>query len=344
MILAFLIGAGFQSFQGRKKTTGTFKKAASIREQVYKGVVIYLLFKIGFSGGKALTTEGFNEVFITSLIAIIASILWTLFLLKVLKKWSSFSELSQISIATHFGSVSVGTFIAGIAFLQALGVEVSGSVAIWLALMELPAIFIGMWKLQIKWNQVLRIIKDDRSLVVLVLSIFIGIFGSNLIPHLVNEFLFETLFIPIIAYFLFEMGSKASSSFKKIKKKLGAIFFIGIAIPTLGGIVGVSIGQILGYTQGQQFIMAILMASASYVLAPISMQEILKSIYKPSSEEIKDIVATSMALSVGVTLPFNILIGFELYSYLISVMTLFPILAGSGIIIPLGLYLAAIKK
>lgn len=344
MILAFLIGAGFQSFQGRKKTTETSKKAAFIREQVYRCVVIYLLFKIGFSGGKALTIEGFNEVFITSLIAIIASILWTLFLLKVLKKWSSFSELSQISIATHFGSVSVGTFIASLAFLKALGVEVSGSVAIWLALMELPAIFIGMWKLQIKWRHVLGIIKDDWSLLVLVLSIFVGIFGSPLLPSSLDQFLFQTLFTPLIAYFLFEMGRKASSSFKKIKKNLGAVFFIGIAIPILGGIVGVSIGHMFGYSEGQQFIMAVLMASASYVLAPISMQEILKSIYHPSSEEIKDIVSTSMALSVGVTLPFNILIGFELYFHLISVMTLFPILAWSGIIIPLGLYLAAVKK
>lgn len=342
--MAFLIGSAFQSFGISEKIFGNSKKAKLLRQQVYKIVIIYLLFKIGFSGGKAVNTDVLNEVLITSIIAIIASVLWTLFLLRVFEKWSEFSPLSQISIAAHFGSVSVGTFIAGLAFLKAYGIEISGSVAIWLALMELPAIFVGMWKLKIKWRHVLGIIKDDWSLIVLVVSIIFGIFGSKLVPPTVNQFLFSTIFTPILVYFLFEMGRKASSSLGQLKGKIKSVLFVGIAIPILGGIVGVSLGQLFGYTQGQQFIMALLMASASYVLAPISMQEILKSIYKPDAKEIQDIIATSMALSVGVTLPFNILIGFELYHTFISVMTYAPSLAWAGISLPIVLYIWASTK
>jgi len=64
------------------------------------------------------------------------------------------------------------------------------------------------------------------------------------------------------------------------------------------------------------------------------MQEILKSIYKPKPEIAKKVVSTSMALSVGVTLPFNILFGFELYYLMIKGMQASPRVAAIGLALP----------
>ena len=80
------------------------------------------------------------------------------------------------------------------------------------------------------------------------------------------------------------------------------------------------------------------MASASYVLAPLCMYEVLKGIYKTDGEVAKQVVSTSLALSVGVTLPFNILVGFELYYIFIKALFAWPLLAfiGLGLVLALG--------
>ena len=327
MIVAFLLGSAFE-FSGL--STKIFKNAATpkrLRSLFYQAVVMYLLFRIGFIGGVSITSEPLNEVLFTSFIAVAAAVVWTFFILSVLKRWSPFSRLTQISIAAHFGSVSVGTFVAGLAFLAALNIEVSGSVAVWLAVMELPAILVGMWMLKISFAQVFKILIEDRSLMILLFAIAFGIAAPNLIPTDAQKLLFTTIFTPLLVYFLFEMGRKATASFGQLKGNLGSVIMVGVLLPILGGALGVSMGALVGYTEGQAFMLGLLMASASYVLAPISLNQILNSLYHPTAPEIKNVVAVSMALSVGVTLPFNVLIGFELYYLLIKAVSVVPALA-----------------
>jgi len=269
---------------------------------------------------------------------------YSFFILSLLKRWSGFSALTQISIAAHFGSVSVGTFVAGLAFMEALNINVPGSVAVWLAMMELPAILVGMWKLKIRFKQVFKIILEDRSLMVLLGAIAIGIWGAELIPTAVQTVLFKVIFTPILAYFLFEMGRKATASFGQLTGHIGSVIMIGILVPILGGLLGVSVGHLLGYSAGQMFMLGLLMASASYVLAPISLNQILQSLYHPKAPEIKNVVAISMALSVGVALPFNVLIGFELYYGFMKLLTMLPWLAYLGITIPIGIWGWSLRK
>lgn len=335
MIIAFMVGAGFQYLEIHEKFGKHWPQGAKIRSLVYQAVVFYLLFKIGFGGGKAVAAESWTVVLFPALLMILSASVWTLFVLLILKAWTKFPLLSQISIAAHFGSVSVGTFIAGLAFLSALGIEVSPTVAIWLALMELPAILIGMWKLGVKPKTLIQILKQEWSLSVLVLAILLGIFVPWIMPEVVSNFLFKVIFAPILSYFLFEMGRKALASFGQLQGRFGSIVLIGIVVPILGGVIGVSLGSVLGFTPGETFIWALLLASASYVLAPISMQEILKSLYHPKHQEAQEAISISMALSVGITLPFNILVGFEIYYLLIQLTSDFPSLAYIGLMLPI---------
>jgi hypothetical protein len=145
-------------------------------------------------------------------------------------------------------------------------------------------------------------------------------------------------------YFLFEMGRKATASFGQLKGNLGAVIMIGILVPILGGVLGTSVGILLGYTEGQTFMLSLLMASASYVLAPISVQQILNSLYHPTAPEVQNVVAISMALSVGVTLPFNVLIGFEMYYLSFQVFSFITWLPVLGLALIGALYLWAVFK
>lgn len=339
MIVAFIAGIIFDYFNKGKKP-----KASKIRDVLQQVTIVYLLFKIGFFGGLELVSQQWQAVFIQSMVAVVAASLWTLIVLVLLRRWSSFEPITQISIATHFGSVSVGTFIAAIAFLDAMKINVNPSVVIWLSIMEFPAIIIGMWKLGVRANTLLLIIKEKWALAVLPISIVLGLLFGSYLPSNIKSVLFGQLFMPILLYFLFEMGCKASNSLLSLKKDIGSIIFVGTAIPILGGIFGSSIGYWMGYSTSEMFIMAILMASASYVLAPLCVYEVLKSIYKPKLEIPKQVVSTSMALSVGVALPFNILIGFELYYVIIKALQASPILAAFGLGLPLVLGILSMKR
>jgi len=335
MIFAFIAGIIFDYFN-----KGKYLKVRKILQQI---TTVYLLFKIGFFGGGELVSQQWQAVFLQTIVAIAASALWTLFVLILLKRWSSFKPITQISIATHFGSVSVGTFIAAIAYLGAMKIDINPTAVVWLSVMEFPAIIVGMWKLGVRAD-ISSIIKEKWALAVLPIAIVLGMLFGNSMPSIIKVVFFEQLFIPILMYFLFEMGCKASDSLGNLKDDIRAVFFVGIAIPIIGGITGSAIGYWMGYNVSGMFIMAILMASASYVLAPLCMYEVLKSMYKANLKIAKEVVSTSMALSVGVTLPFNILIGFKLYYLIIKIFQSSPMLALFGLILPFLLAMLSMKR
>lgn len=344
MILAFLLGGMFQLFRLDKRIWGNYPSVEKLRKILYQVVIAYLLFKIGFKGGKSVLSESLDHVVFTSVIAIVGAVIWTVFLLRILRSWSPFDRLTQVSIATHFGSVSVGTFIAGLEFLHALGIDPPSSVVVWLAIMEIPAIFVGVFALKIKLAHMLQILKKDTSLWILVGSMLLGMFGSEVFSADVYTFLFSTIFLPILAYFLFEMGCKASASLSDMKGKLKALCGFGILIPLVGGIFGVSVGGLLGYGMGEMFVFAILMASASYVLVPISLREILRSAQVTTPKAAENAIATSMALSVGITLPFNIIVGFELYYLFLKFAPPYTPVLWRGVLLPFVIWGVAIMR
>lgn len=336
MIASFMAGIIFDYIYPSKEQ--------KIRTLLYQITTVYLLFKIGFSGGGGLVAQQWQTVTIQAIIAIIASSLWTMLVLVFLKRWSSFEPITQVSIASHFGSVSVGTFIAALAFLDSMNIPVSSTAVVWLSIMEFPGIIIGVRKLGISTKTFLQIIKKKSMLAILPIAVILGMLFESSVPDSIKTIVIGQLFMPFLLYFLFEMGYKAADSVSHLKKDLYSLVFAGIIIPIIGGIFGSAIGYWAGYSTGDTFIMAILMASASYVLAPLCMLETLKGVYRAEPEIAQQIVATSMALSIGVTLPFNILIGFELYYMLIQLFQDHPAYAAAGLILPFAFGALSIKR
>ena len=301
-------------------------------EKIYQFCVIFLLFKIGFSGGREIFSA--EKIFLSGTIVIFLSIIWT-FLVSILISRSKFSRAEKISIAVHFGSVSIGTFIAAVSFLDALQIPLGPSATIWIALMEFPAIFFGMKKLKINFSQIFFVFKKDWKLIILPAAIFFGFFfGEKFFA--INYFL-ENFLTPFLFYFLFEIGRKAAKSLPELRQKINSIFFVGIFLPLIGGLFGAAAGTFLKYEIGNIFILSILLASASYILAPLCMQEFFKI---ARVENPAKITATATALSVGIVLPFNILCGFEIYFFAIKIFQNYQIFAAAAFLLPF--FLAAI--
>ncbi len=110
---------------------------------VPKTLALFLLFAIGFKGGLALAEGGLDgDVLLTLLGALSAAVVvpfWTFFALR-----RRLGAPNAAALAATYGSVSAVTFMAAAALLATRGVAYSGHMVAALALMESPAIMIGI--------------------------------------------------------------------------------------------------------------------------------------------------------------------------------------------------------
>ena len=101
------------------------------------------MFSIGFKGGQELAHSPFSSQIIYALLLglFLASFVpfYTFFLLK---RRMSISDSGAVAAA--YGSVSAVTFIAAISFLEAQQISFNGHMVAVMALMESPAIIVGV--------------------------------------------------------------------------------------------------------------------------------------------------------------------------------------------------------
>ena len=111
---------------------------------ITKFISLYLLFSIGFKGGQELAHSTFTVEIVYSLIfgLIIASLipLYTFFLLK---RRMTISDAGAVAAA--YGSVSAVTFVAAVSFLEVQQITFGGHMVAVMALMESPAIIMGVF-------------------------------------------------------------------------------------------------------------------------------------------------------------------------------------------------------
>lgn len=303
---------------------------------------IYLLMAIGLHGGYELAKA--------DIMVAINSIVWALvlgFTLPVIGYLAlvitrKVSPLDAAAIAAHYGSVSAGTFLTAIAYLDSLSVQYENYPLIMLAVMESPAIIVGLI-LAAKARQAIAakngapisggaavigaddgkgehggntfgsLLRDaftNGSVVVLIGSMIIGAISlpsgmQKLFPFI------DDIFMGVLCLFLFEMGMVAASRISDFRKVGWVLAAFGILMPLLGGVVGAYVGySILGFSVGGATLVAVLGASASYIAVPPAMRlavpEANPSFY--------------LTLSLGITFPFNVLVGIPLYHGLVQAM------------------------
>jgi hypothetical protein len=306
VILCFVVGLA----------AGLFKSDLKLPDQLYETLSIYLLFTIGLKGGVELAVSNMSKAILPILATIVLGIMIPVVAYAILRKIGRINRTDSASIAAHYGSVSAVTFAVVLSYLARLGVESESFVTVLLVVLEIPAIAVGIIIART------RAFKDDpsaskssyslpallhevflgKSIYLLVAGMFVGYVSGPERIHAVSPLFFD-LFKGALAVFLLEMGVITSRRFGDLRKTGAFLVGFGILMPILSGVMGAYLGVLSGLSLGGTTVLATLAASGSYIAAPAAMRMAL-----PKANP-----TLSLTASLGITFPFNIVIGIPLY-------------------------------
>jgi len=282
-----------------------------------KFISLYLLFAIGFKGGQELSHETFNtEIAASMLFGIGISMaipIYTFFLLK-----KQLNPYNAAAIAAAYGSVSAVTFVTAVSFLEIQHLQLQGHMVAIMALMESPAIIVGLLlltlskevdskELAIKKRTVLKHAFTNGSVLLILGSLCIGFMANAEQAEGIKPFT-DDLFKGSLAIFLLDMGISSG-------KKLKAFFSFGwfplvfaIVIPLINGCLVAVLSAAVTSDVSNRFIFAILAASASYIAVPAAMK-----ISVPKANP-----GLYLPMALAVTFPINITIGMPIYFLIVE--------------------------
>jgi hypothetical protein len=280
---------------------------------------LYLLLSIGFKGGYELGESGLNTEVVLSLLAsiLMACIVpvYTFFILRL-----KLDDYNAAAIAAAYGSISAVTFITASSFLEKIQIPYGGHMVAALALMESPAIIVGLILVRVfsvkkegdeefSWSKVLHEAFLNASVFLLVGSLIIGMLTGKQGWVKLEPFT-QGIFYGALTFFLLDMGLIAARKIKDLRKTGPFLVGFSVLIPMLNALLGILLAKGLGFTVGNALLFAVLCASASYIAVPAAMRLTLP--------EANPSLYVSMALAL--TFPFNIIVGIPLYLEMIKMI------------------------
>ena len=282
-------------------------------EPLYVALTIYLLVAIGFKGGVAIAEAGIAKVWLPALAALALGALIPLWTYPLLRFGGKFSAVDSAAIAAHYGSVSAVTFIAATNYLKAVNEPYEGYATAFLAVMESPAILVGvvLGKLATKTagegsgvslKKAMHEAIFGRSIFLLIGALVVGALCGKPGMEKVEAF-FVTPFQGVLALFLLEMGMVAGRRLEDLKKVGLFLLGFGVLVPLVNGALGVYLGKLVGLELGGATLLGVLSASASYIAAPVAIR-----ISLPEANPTLYLTA-----SLAITFPFNITLGIPIY-------------------------------
>lgn len=280
-----------------------------------KFISLYLLFSIGFKGGQELSHEPINgEVGWSIIFGIALSILIPLYSFFILKR--RLRVVDAGAIAAAYGSVSAVTFVTATAYLEAHQYSLHGYMVAVMALMESPAIIMGLVLISLFQprekglpgkKDALRHSLTNGSVLLILGSLFIGYMADAKQAEGIKPFTTD-IFKGFLAIFLLDMGINSG-------RKLKSLFSHGWYPIAFAALMPVFNGCLFGYLSGffvqdisTRFMFAILAASASYIAVPAAMK-----IAAPRSDP-----GLYLPMALAITFPINITIGMPIYFNLVN--------------------------
>ena len=233
----------------------------------------------------------------------------------ILKK--KFDLYNAGALAATYGSISAVTFVTAISFLEAINVDSGGFMVASMALMESPAIVLGVMLIRLydresSQESIKLVVKEaftNGSVILILGALVIGLFVSEQQMLAVKPFS-EDLFKGILTFFLLDMGLLAGKRLSGLKQSGWFAFLFAIAAPLFNAFLALLLAYWVGLKPGNALLLMVLSASASYIAVPAALRmavpEANPGIYVP--------------LSLAVTFPFNIIIGIPLYYYFINLI------------------------
>lgn len=292
-------------------------------EGMAKGLSLYLLMAIGLKGGAELAKADMLIALNAIFWAIVMGFLIPIIGYGILRFRDRIDSMNAAAITAHYGSVSAGTFLTAIAFLEATKVAHETYPIIMMVMMETPAIIVGLVLAamarkkmaqkeggrpmsdtqEIEWKPLLHEALTNGSVLLLLGAMVVGALSTPEAMAKVYPFSHE-IFMGVLCLFLLDMGMEASKRLKEFKSVGFYLVAFGVIMPLIGGTIGVFVGiTILNFSIGGTLLVAILGASASYIAVPPAMRfgipEANPSYY--------------LTLALGVTFPFNVIVGIPLF-------------------------------
>lgn len=309
IILFFVLGmiAGFS------------RSDLTIPEAVAKGLAIYLMAAIGLKGGVSVAANGYTaELGISAAAGVALSFLLPIPAFLLLRSIGRLDRINAAAVAAHYGSVSLVTFVVANELLKGSGLPVPGFMAAVLALMETPAIITGLLLARHKrklddatsgGSGLLHEVFLNGSVVLLVGSFVIGLVAGPAGFAPVAP-VFEVGYRGVLCLFLLDMGLLASRRLLNTRALSLPVAGLAVLLPLLNGSLGLLLGAALGLDTATAATLAILAASASYIAVPAAMRLAL-----PEADP-----GVYLSMSLGITFPFNVILGIPLFAWLASLL------------------------
>jgi hypothetical protein len=276
-------------------------------EALYETLSIYLLLAIGLKGGIELSKQPLAALAPQVLVCMALGFAIP-FLLYPLGRALKLVQADSAALAAHYGSVSVVTFAVATAALTRKGIPYESHAALWVAVMEAPGLVAGILLARLgrrggtDWRGLAHDVVFGKSVLLLlgglVIGAVAGVEGTAPIKAV-----FIDPFKGVLALFLLELGLVAGGRLSEVRRFGPTVLVIGLGAPPVLAVVGAFTGLALGLSTGGIALLATLAASASYIAAPTAMR-----IAVPEAN-----AALSITAALGISFPFNIVIGIPLY-------------------------------
>lgn len=311
--------------------TRVIKSDLRLPPDLAKMLSIYLLVAIGLHGGQELANANLGTALHAITWALILGFTLPLLGYALLLATRRVDSMNAAAIAAHYGSVSAGTFLTAVAYLDSAGIRYETYPVIMLAVMESPAIIVGLllaaWSRRRlsqtkaapeptttpengQWRGLLHEAFTNGSVVLLLGSMFIGAVAAPSAMDKLDPFVHD-IFMGVLCIFLFEMGMEAARRIREFRKVGAVLVAFGLVMPLIGGVLGLAVGQFaLSLSLGGTILVGVLGASASYIAVPPAMR-----LAVPEANP-----SYYLTLSLGITFPFNVLVGIPLYHQLAIMM------------------------
>lgn len=306
MVLAFVLGL----------LAVRFKSDLKLPDGVYAMLSYYLLLSLGLKGGSHLRDATLSTVAIPCFATLFLGCTLP-FLAYGIARLGKFKTFDAAALATHYGSVSVVTFMAALVFVEKAGDNADGFMTALVAILEIPGIIIGLmlatWRGRMIQHegadrdavsiiQQIKTIVMSKSIFLLLGGLLIGFISGPKGVEPIAPF-FIAPFKGILVLFLLDMGILAGQRLEDIENIPGFLGVYAILIPFLNALLAIALGSFIGLSVGSTTTFAAMAASASYIAAPaavrMSIPEANPAIYLTSA--------------IVITFPFNLAFGIPLY-------------------------------
>jgi len=298
-VLAFLLGV----------LAAALRSDVRLPDAVHTALSSYLLLAIGLKGGAGLRAAGVGEVAVPVLAAVALGVVTPLLAWGALRVLTRLGPVDRAAVAAHYGSTSLVTFTAAVALLEAQDEPYEAYAATLLAVLEVPGILIGLLlaggaatAVGAGRAEAVREVLTGRSILLLTGGLAIGALATPASYASVAP-VFVTLFPGALVLFLLDLGVLAGRRLRDVPAAGPGLVVVAVLVPVVNGALGVVVGTAVGLSPGGAALLGVLTGSASYIAAPAAVRLAL-----PQANP-----AFYLTSSLGITFPFNLVLGIPLY-------------------------------